>query len=288
MRQIFALAFIAIFACSAIGALRLDTEYRRSPYVGAIAIDAATGKIILTDHAERKCYPASCTKLMTMYLALEAVHAREISLTDSLFTSPESLAEKPSISGLKAGDGFTLENALRTLMVKSANDVAVMVAMHVAGTVDAFVTRMNLKAKALGMKDTHFVTPNGYPPSKGSKRGFDASTAYDLALLAKALITNYPEILQYTSIAELKVRTLKGETLEYKNHNNLLANPKTRIVGVDGLKTGYHDAGGCSIVLTAKRQGKRVIAVVVGSQKAVERDENAGRFLTDALGAISW
>ncbi len=265
-----------------------DTEHRRSPYVGAIAVDATTGRTILVDRADCECYPASCTKLMTMYLALEAVREGKIALGDRLYASVESLAEKPSVSGLKAGDGLTLENAFKALMVKSANDVAVMIAIHVAGSSAAFVERMNETAKKLGMNSTRFVSPNGYPPPKGSNRGFDVSTAGDLAKLAGALVGKYPEILSYTSLAAVKITSLNGESFEYVNHNNLIAKPKMRMPEADGLKTGYHDAGGSSLVLTGKRNGKRAIVVVVGSAKAEERDEAACKLLTDSLGSLSW
>ncbi len=284
--------WLVALVCSATLVVRAagasDTEHRRSPYVGAIVVDAANGRAIFSERADCECYPASCTKLMTMYLALEAVREGKVALADRLYASAESLAEKPSVSGLKAGDGLTLENAFKALMVKSANDVAVMIAVHIAGSTAAFVERMNETAKKLGMDSTRFVSPNGYPPPRGSKRGFDVSTAGDLSILARALVGKHPEILDYTSLATARVPSLNGESFEYVNHNNLIAKPKKRMPEADGLKTGYHNAGGSSLVLTGKRDGKRAIVVVVGSAKAEERDEVARKLLTDSLGSLSW
>lgn len=282
----------------------VQTRYRRSPYVGAISIDAATGRTLLCDNEDRPCYPASCTKLMTLYVTLENLRQRTVALADRVYTTPESCREKPSVTGLRPGDGLTLDDLLKALMVKSANDGAVMIAQHVAAAnengapgrakdggpalVRHFVDMMNGAAARLGMKNTRFVTPNGYPPPPGSTRGFDRSTAADLAILARALLRNYPEALKYTSLAGCTVRSIKGDSLAYTNHNNLLAKPKIRLPEVDGLKTGYHDSGGSSIVLTGQRTGQRAIVVVVGSSSAAERDETAGRMLQDSLNAIRW
>lgn len=282
----------------------VQTAHRRSPYVGAIAIDAATGRTLLCDNADRECYPASCTKLMTLYVTLENLRHRPIALSDKVFTTPESCREKPSLTGLRPGDGLTLDDLLKALMVKSANDGAVMIAQHVAAAnengatghakddgparVRHFVDMMNCAAARLGMRNTRFVSPNGYPPPPGSKRGFDRSTAADLALLARALVRNYPEALKYTSITGCTVRSLKGDALAYTNHNNLLAKPKLRLKEVDGLKTGYHDTGGSSLVLTGTRGGRRAIVVVAGSATASERDTVAAKMLREALDALEW
>ena len=270
-------------------ALLSASPYRQSPYVGALAMETATGRILLSDHAERKCYPASCTKLMTLYVALEELSAGRIALADRVFITPEALKEQPSVSGLKRGDSLTMDQLLKALMVKSANDAAVMIAQHIAGReVGDFIAMMNQTAKQLGMTNTVYCSPNGLPPPKGSKRGFDSSTASDLARLACALLKNHPEALKYTSLATCTLVSGNGSRLEYTNHNNLLAKPSMKMSEVDGLKTGYIDAGGSSIVLTGNRNGKRAMVVVVGSASGEERDLVAGRLLSDALGAISW
>lgn len=268
----------------------VQTAHRRSPYVGAIALDAATGNVLLEDNSTQECYPASCTKLMTLHLALKAIKEGSLKLDDRLYASRVAILEKPSILGLKEGESISVKSALGAIMVKSANDVAVMLAERIGGTKEKFVAMMNEEALALGMKHTKYVTPNGYPPGN-TKRGFDVSTAADLAILGRTIVLEQPEALEYTSIITLNVPEVKardGRLLDMQNHNNFLWKKQWRMKEVDGLKTGYHDAGGSSIVLTGTRNGKRAIVVVTGSSTAVERDKAAGRMLQDALGALVW
>ena len=262
--------------------------HRRSPYVGAIAVEAGSGRRLLADTPERECYPASCTKLMTARLLLKAVREGRLSPRDRLVQSRRSAAEEPSKIDLAVGETMSVQDALLSLMIKSANDVAVMVAEKLGGSVEAFAEQMNAEARALGMSRTRFVTPNGLPPAPGSKRGFDVSTAEDLSKLALAILREQPEILEYTSKASAVVKGRGGEPLTIQNHNNLLWKKGVKVPGVDGLKTGYINAGGSSIVLTGTRAGKRAIVVVTGSSTAGERDRAAGRMLNDALGALAW
>lgn len=267
-----------------------QTAHRRSPYVGAIAIEASTGNVLLEDNSTRECYPASCTKLMTLHLALKAIKEGKLNLEDRLYASRIAILEKPSILGLKEGESISVKSALGAIMVKSANDVAVMLAERIGGTKEKFIVMMNEEAAALGMKNTKYVTPNGYPPGT-SKRGFDVSTAADLAILGRTIVNEQPEALDYTSIITLNIPEIKakdGRLLDMQNHNNFLWKRHLRMKEVDGLKTGYHDAGGSSIVLTGKRNGKRAIVVVTGSATAAERDQAAGKMLQDALGALVW
>lgn len=267
-----------------------QTTHRRSPYVGAIAIDAASGSVLLEDNASKECYPASCTKLMTLHLALKAIKDGKLKLDDRLYASKVAIQEKPSSLGLKEGESISVKSALGAIMVKSANDVAVMLAERIGGTKEKFIVMMNEEAALLGMKNTKYVTPNGYPPG-ATKRGFDVSTAADLAKLARAIVIDQPEALEYTSIITLNIPEVKardGRLLDMQNHNNFLWKKHLRMKEVDGLKTGYHDAGGSSIVLTGKRNGKRAIVVVTGSATAAERDAAAGKMLQDALGALVW
>lgn len=265
-----------------------QSPYRRSPYVGAIALDGDTGRVLFTDNAARECYPASCTKLMTARLLLKAVAAGRFSLDDEIVQSKRSSAEQPSKIDLAVGETMTIDNALKALMVKSANDVAVMIAEAVAGSVEDFVVMMNDEAAKLGMHDTRFASPNGLPPPRGSGRDFDKSTAEDLSKLALAILRDQPQMLEYTKIASIQLPGRGGEMLNLQNHNNFLWKPKVKINGVDGMKTGYIDAGGSSIVLTAERDGRRAVVVVTGSATAREREENAGRMLNDALDALAW
>lgn len=284
-----------LLIAATIVAAPVQTAHRRNPYVGAIAVAADSGEVIRRDHERTECYPASCTKLMTVRLAFREISAGRLSLTDRLTQSDVSHRERPSWIGIDVGQTISVEDGLKALMVQSANDVAVMFAEKISGSVSAFVKEMNEEAAQLGMTQTVFVSPNGYPPSKGSSRGFDRSTAQDLAVLARALIKDSPQILRYSSLESITIPGVlnkEGRLLRMTNHNNLLVgNDKMKLAKmpeVDGLKTGYHEAGGCSVVLTGIRNGKRAIAVVVGSTSAAARDSAAGQLLSDALGALDW
>ena len=202
---------------------------------------------------------------------------------------------------------MTIEDLLYSIMLKSANDGAIVLAEHSAKAraggvetpeetaqdrVAAFVARMNRRAQELGMNDTRYASPNGLPPPRGSKRGFDVSTARDLSVLGRLLAT-MPEVFRYTSRASYTVTGGGGQPVSFQNHNyfvsrNLDPQHLARAVPeCDGFKTGYTAASGSSIVLTASRNGRRVVVVVLGSAGRHEREAAAGRILRDALDAVS-
>ena len=293
----------AAFACSlALARTPPETAFRRTPYVGAIAVDAATGRVLFERNADTVARPASVTKLMTLLLCIEDMHALKYDSTTRVTASVRCSKEKPSVVGLKPGQSMTIDDLLMSIMVKSANDAAVLLAENSTaknagrdiqpGDLQAFVMRMNNKARELGMKNTHYETPNGYPPPPGSKRPFDTSTCRDLVKLARAVL-RYPEVFRFTKTKLCTVTDGAGNPLKMVNHNNILVKDKQKILNekgeseVDGLKTGYIDAGGSSIVLTASRNGKRAIVVVVGSQTSKLRDEHARRLMVDALDELS-
>jgi len=278
-----------------------ETQFRRTPYVGAIAVDAQTGKVLFERNADAIARPASVTKLMTMLLCLEDMHALKYDPTTRVTASVRCSREKPSCVGLLPGQTMTVDDLLMSIMVKSANDAAVLLAENSVaknagreiepGDLQAFVARMNGKAKALGMEHTHYETPNGYPPKPGSQRPFDTSTCRDLVKLARAVI-RYPEVFRFTKTKLCTVTDGAGRPLKMVNHNNILVKDRQKILNdrgeseVDGLKTGYIDAGGSSIVLTGVRNGKRAIVVVVGSQSSKLRDQSARELMVDALGKL--
>ena len=278
-----------------------ETAFRKTPYVGAIAVDAETGRVLFERNADQIARPASVTKLMTMLLCLEDMHAYKYDVTTKVTASVRCSQEKPSSVGLRAGQTMTVDDLLMSIMVKSANDAAVLLAENSTaknagreiqpGDLQAFVVRMNNKAQALGMTSTHYETPNGYPPKPGSKRPFDTSTARDLVKLAQAVL-RYREVLRYTKTKLTTVTDGAGNPLKMVNHNNILVKDKQKILNekgeseVDGLKTGYIDAGGSSIVLTGQRNGKRAIVVVLGSQTSKLRDASARQLMVEALDAI--
>ena len=260
-----------------------DGVHRRSPCLGYLVLDVDNGKVLRSENSSAEAYPASCTKLMTAHLVYRAMRCGRLKLTDRLTQSDRSNRESPSRLDLKPGETITVDDAMKALMLKSANDVAVMFAEKVGGSVENFVDLMNEEARRLGMTHTRYVTPNGLPPPKGSKRGFDRSTAQDLAKLASVLLRESPEILDYTSLASVTIAGREGKPIWLQNHNNILWKRGFKVDGADGLKTGYNNAGGSSIVLTGRRGGHRAVVVVLGSNSAAERDTLAGQLLEDAL-----
>lgn len=280
-------------------ALTASNPFRRSPYVGALVFDFDTGRTLFSDRADAKAYPASVTKLMTAFLVLDDVKAGRMSLDDRVVASPTRTKldvhlRQASNIGLKPGEALSVRELLETMLVRSANDSAVFLAEKCSGSVEAFVARMNAKARSLGMFSTSYSNPNGLPPLPSAKeRKFNVSTCSDLAKLAKALLAEHPGILKFTSVKVCTLKHPSAGVLKFINHNNLLAKDKWKIVNpdgteaVDGLKTGYIDAGGSSIIATAKRGGRRAVAIVLGSSSAPERDDATRRLLEDALDAMT-
>jgi len=300
---------VIVAAFSMFAAVAKPTSpYVRSPYVGTISVDAASGTVLSEDRADVKAYPASVTKLMTAFVVFDDIKAGKLSLSDTVTASPErSKADRhfrqPSCTGLRAGESMTVDEMLKALMINSANDAALFLAERCAGDVGRFVERMNAKAQRLGMTSTRYFNPNGLPPPPFAKeRNFNYSTCRDLAKMALALMKQHPEILKYTSMKVWDVTAmgkpfLDGRTkqqIRWVNHNNVLVKDRLKVKNpdgseaVDGLKTGYINAGGSSIVITGKRKGKRVIAVVLGSSSAAERDQTAATLITDSLNALAW
>jgi len=297
-----------------------QAAHRRSPYVGALSANAETGEILFADNADAEAYPASVTKLMTLFLVLEDVRAGKYTLDSRATATPDVNRCEASWIGLKAGESMTVRDLCIALMVESANDAAIVLGVNSAGSFDAFVERMNSRAAELGMGSTRYYNPNGLPPNAAKRypwKSFNKSTAADQLKLARALL-KFEEVVSFTSVKTCDLiktdggyrvsvtrrvgepnRTTQlaaGERLvkQLRNHNNVLVKDKRKVINpdgkeaVDGLKTGYIDAGGSSIVLTGTRKGKRAIVVVLGSSTSNERDENAARLLEDALGAIAW
>lgn len=247
-----------------------------TPYRGAITLNAANGATLFEDNADAIGYPASSLKLMTLLIIVEKVESGAIRLGDRVIVTAEAAKMGGSQVYLKEKETFAVDELLDALMIQSANDAAVALAIHVAGSRDAFVRLMNEKAKALGMKNTHFVSPHGLPPS--SDQAPDTTTARDLGLLGLEL-AKHPLIFRYTST---KVRGFRNNTFEMRNHNKLLGT----VDGVDGFKTGYFNAAGYTIVATAQREGGRIIAVVLGSENRNVRDQKATELLAAGFLAV--
>jgi len=222
----------------------------------AIVIDAATGNVLYEEQANEPWYPASLTKLMTIYVALSAVRDHQISLDTPLVVSARAASMAPSKMGFAPGTEVTLDNALKMLVVKSANDIAVTVAEGIGGSVEAFAEDMNRAAAELGMTETHFVNPNGLHDVE------HVSSARDLAVLARALYVNFPNFAGLYGIGALRL----GDEI-IQTHNDLLG----RYPGADGMKTGFTCAAGFNLVASAERGGHRYIAVVLGAPSIKSR-----------------
>jgi D-alanyl-D-alanine carboxypeptidase (penicillin-binding protein 5/6) len=235
----------------------------RSPYVGAIVVDAETGEVLFEDGADRKTYPASVVKMMDLLLVLEAVERGEVALDDSVRVTAEAAKTGGSQVYLKENEVLVVDDLLYALMIQSANDAAVALAIHVGGSRDGFVSRMNARAQQLGMTSTRFTSPHGLPPGAGQDP--DLTTARDISRLARALLTR-PGAIRYTST---KTYAIRSGQFVMRSHNSLLES----FPGCDGLKTGYFSAAGFSIAATASRGGKRMIAVVLGSDSSKVRDK---------------
>ena len=250
----------------------------REPYLSAIVLDADTGQVIFEDNADAPGYPASVLKLMDALIILEKVQQGVLRLEDAVPVTAEASKIGGSQVYLAEKEVFSIDEMLYALLIQSANDAATALALKVAGSKEAFVQLMNEKAKALGMTRTTFTSVHGLPPAPGSGVNPDTTTARDLSLLARALC-NYPDIFRYTST---QVRWFRNNSFEMRSHNKLLGT----VEGVDGFKTGFFSAAGFSIVVTAKREGVRIIAVVMGSASRQVRDAKAAELLAKGFLAV--
>jgi len=230
----------------------------------SIVVDARTGKQLFEMNSTAARYPASLTKMMTLYMLFEAVERGELSFDSTLKVSKRAAQQPATNLALKRGDTLTVEQAVKALIIRSANDVATVVAEALGGTESQFAQAMTAKARDLGMMNTTFRNASGLPDS-GQK-----STARDLATLSAALMRDFPQHYHYFSVTSF---TYKGRT--YKTHNRLMLN----YAGADGLKTGYIRASGFNLASSAVRDGRRLIAIVLGGRTAKTRDDHMADLL---------
>jgi D-alanyl-D-alanine carboxypeptidase len=230
---------------------------KATPY---LVVDADSDQVLMESEATAPWYPASLTKLMTVYVALDAVRSGKLTLDTPLVMSARAARMPPSKMGFRPGTEVTLDNALKMLMVKSPNDVAVMVAEGVSGSIEAFADDMNGDAQRLGMHESHFVNPNGlHNPAH-------VSSARDMAIVARALLREFPDHADLFSIGALQLGR------QYiPNHNGLLG----RYPGADGMKTGFTCPAGFNVVASANHSGRRLIVVVLGAPTARVRNQEA-------------
>ncbi len=240
-----------------------------------LLIEASTGKVLHAENATYPWYPASVTKLMTAYTTLRAIKQGRLSFDTLLTVTKNAVAQQPTKMGFKVGTTLTVDNALKMLMVKSANDVAVTIAEGVGGSIDGFSDMMNANARRLGMSQSNFVNPNGLPSEN------HVSSARDLGILARALIQEFPQDDKYWHISAIRY----GNRV-MRNYNNLI----DRYPGADGMKTGFICASGYNVVASATRDGRRLIAVVLGAYSGAVRAQKAAQLLERGFnsGGLSW
>jgi D-alanyl-D-alanine carboxypeptidase len=246
-------AFYGVAAALALGAASVQA----TPY---LVVDADSGQVLMENEATAPWYPASLTKLMTVYVALDAVRSGKLTFDTPLVMSARAAHMPPSKMGFRPGTQVTLDNALKMLMVKSPNDVAVMVAEGVSGSIEAFADDMNADAQRLGLRESHFVNPNGlHNPAH-------VSSARDMATVARALLREFPDHADLFSIGAIEL----GNRY-IPNHNGLLG----RYPGADGMKTGFTCPAGFNVVASANHGGRRLIVVVLGAPSARSRNQEA-------------
>jgi D-alanyl-D-alanine carboxypeptidase len=236
--------------------------------MSSLVVDADSGEILTADNPDLQNYPASLTKMMTLYLTFEALQSGRIKLDSRLPVSAHAASQAPSKLSLAPGSMIVLDDAIRGIAVKSANDAAVVVAETLGGSEARFAQMMTAKAHALGMTNTQFRNASGLP-----NRG-QVTTARDIALLALALRRDFPKHYHYFSNVEF---SYLGQT--HINHNHMLG----KVNGVDGLKTGFIRASGFNIATSAERQGRRIVGVVLGGTSPSLRDQHMADLLDEGF-----
>ena len=262
-------AIAAIAALAAPTAAPAQSGYFRAapePKFTAIVMDARSGEILYNERADSVRYPASVTKVMTLYLTFEALASGRLHLNDTITVSPLAASQPATKLGLRAGETINVEEAMNAMAVHSANDMAVAMSERIGGTESRFADMMTLKAQQLGMSSTRYVNANGLPDNR------QITSARDLAILTRAVLRDYPQYYHFFSQQQF---TYRGHM--YANTNHLLG----KMPGVDGLKTGFTNAAGFNLAASAMRNGHRLIVVVMGGSSGSVRNANVeGLLLT--------
>jgi D-alanyl-D-alanine carboxypeptidase len=241
-----------------------DARVRAAVPVSALVVNVGTGGTVYADSAARVRPPASLTKMMTMYLAFEAMAAGRLTPTTAITISRAAARQPASRLGIAAGKSLSARDALGVIAVDSANDVTVALAEALAGSEKRFVQQMNARAQQLGMRDTHFANATGLR-DRGNR-----TTARDMARLSLALIRRHPARYAYFSTRKV---TWKSRVM--RNHNHLLG----KVPGVDGIKTGYTVDAGYNLAASARRDGKRILVIVLGARTAAARDARVANLI---------
>jgi D-alanyl-D-alanine carboxypeptidase len=238
----------------------------------ALVVDGATGKVLYARNETAERHPASLTKMMTLYLLFDALKAGKVTMTTPLAVSYHASIQKPTKLGLRPGQTIPVDLAIRAIVIRSANDVAVTIAEGIGGTESHFAEMMTQKARQIGMKETNFHNASGLPDP------LQITTAADLAVLAKHLAYDYPQYFPYFGLSGFKY-----QNVWYPTHDNLIG----RYEGADGIKTGYTGASGFNLVSSVTRGTTHIIAVVMGGRTAVRRDLEMVRLLDQTFTQIA-
>lgn len=249
--------------------ITLSSAAEANPKYASFVIDANSGKVLHERYADSPRYPASLTKMMTLYMLFEAMEQGKVRKDTRIVFSRHAASMQPSKLGIPAGKSISAEAAILALVTKSANDVAAAVAEHLGGTESNFAKMMTAKARALGMARTTFRNASGLPDSR------QITTARDMATLGIALQEHFPEKYKYFS-----TRSFKFGKTSFRNHNRLLG----RVKGVDGIKTGYIRASGFNLVTSVNTGGRSIVAVVMGGKTGASRDAHMEELIAANLG----
>lgn len=241
------------------------------PIPASFVMEVDTGRVLHHSNASHKVFPASLTKMMTLYLMFDAFKSGKLRMDSPIAISRKAAAQAPTKLGVRAGQSITAGQAMYGMIVKSANDAALAVAEHLGGSEAQFAQIMTRKARELGMINTTFYNASGLPHHR------QQTTARDMAMLAKALIRNHPEYYRFFSTKAFQFRGCS-----FRNHNKLLG----RVEGVDGIKTGYTRAAGFNLTTSAVYNNKRIIAVVMGGTSGRARDAKMRNLLRLAMNQV--
>ncbi len=268
MRQITSVFLIALFLLTplqgAFAAKPKQSESTENKKYASIVIDSETGAVVSQRNADKKLHPASLTKVMTLLMLFEAMESGSVRLNDRIQISQKAASQAPSKIGLSAGSTIRVEDAILSLVTKSANDIAVAIAEHLAGSESRFAQRMTSRAHSIGMNSTRFVNASGlHNPGQ-------ISTARDMATLARYVIHRYPNYYRYFGTKQF---TYRGKTMT--NHNRLM----NTYPGMDGFKTGYVNASGFNLIASAKHGNNRLIGVVFGGRTSKSRNDHMAEIL---------
>ncbi|MBB3808660.1 serine hydrolase [Pseudochelatococcus contaminans] len=264
-----AAALIVSVATPADAARRNVAAPAYDPPSAAIVVDVNTGRTLFAENADAPRIPASITKVMTLYLLFEQLESGHYKLGTNLKVTKYAASQPPSKLGVRAGATITVENAIKALITRSANDVAVVVAENIAGTEAEFARMMTAKARALGMSKTSFRNPHGLPANPPN-----ITTARDLSVLGRAIQDRFPRYYAYFG-----TRSFNYAGQSIGNHNRLLG----RVEGVDGIKTGYTRASGFNLLTSMRADGRHVVATVLGGRSGAQRDRRMEQILSQTL-----